>query len=88
PPPADDLGAELTIELQNAGFQQVRLRAYLLEPPGLTPLAAALPLAAWPSIQPHLPDHLDPALQIACAEAEAEAEPDPMPILLIAEAQP
>lgn len=45
PPPADDLGAELGEALTAAGFGDVTLAAYLLDPPGLDPQAALLPLA-------------------------------------------
>lgn len=45
PPPADDLGADLAAALAGAGLAGVSLAAYLLEPPGLDPRAALLPLA-------------------------------------------
>jgi SAM-dependent methyltransferase len=45
PPPADGLGDELREALAGAGLRDVALAAYLLEPPGLGLLAAALPLA-------------------------------------------
>lgn len=45
PPPADDLGAELLLDLHAAGFQHAHLAAYLLDPPGLDLYTARLPLA-------------------------------------------
>lgn len=45
PPPADGLGAELGEALVAAGLGAVTLAAYLLDPPGLGPEAALLPLA-------------------------------------------
>jgi SAM-dependent methyltransferase len=59
PPPADGLGAEMGEALAAAGLGAVTLGAYLLDPPGLDPLAAMLPLAdlAHPSAKP-LADHL------------------------------
>ncbi len=44
-PPADDLGADVRATLMAVGPGEVALTAYLLDPPGLTPLAARLPLA-------------------------------------------
>ncbi|MEI6179516.1 MAG: class I SAM-dependent methyltransferase [Chloroflexales bacterium] len=44
-PPADDLGADLRATLIAVGPGEVTLTAYLLDPPGLTPVAARLPLA-------------------------------------------
>ncbi|MCS6883370.1 MAG: methyltransferase domain-containing protein [Oscillochloridaceae bacterium] len=83
-PPADDLGGDLHAALSRAGLREVRLRAYLLEPPGLDPLAAMLPLLAWPALAPLLPG-LDPAERTACAAiAEEEPEPEPLPVLLVA----
>ena len=43
-PLADDLGADLRATLMAVGPGEVALTAYLLDPPGLTPLAARLPL--------------------------------------------
>ena len=43
-PPADDLGADLRDTLMAVGPGEVTLTAYLLDPPGLTPVAARLPL--------------------------------------------
>lgn len=44
-PPADELGAELGAALVGAGLEPAALHAYLLDPPGLAPLEALLPLA-------------------------------------------
>jgi ubiquinone/menaquinone biosynthesis C-methylase UbiE len=43
-PPADDLGHESVDRLGNAGFANVQLRAYLLDPPGRSAAAAQAPL--------------------------------------------
>ncbi len=43
-PPADDLGNDSAELLQAAGFTDLRLRAYLLEPPDLSAAAAQAPL--------------------------------------------
>jgi ubiquinone/menaquinone biosynthesis C-methylase UbiE len=43
-PPADDLGHESVQQLQNAGFTATQVRAYLLDPPGLSAAAAQAPL--------------------------------------------
>ncbi|HMQ34630.1 MAG TPA: methyltransferase domain-containing protein [Chloroflexaceae bacterium] len=58
-PPADDLGADLAEALRTAGLGQVSLAAYLLDPPGLAPRAALLPLA-----------DLGPAAPLAVGEPE------------------
>ena len=50
--PADDLGAELLLDLHAAGFQHAYLAAYLLDPPGLDPHAARLPLADLGTLSP------------------------------------
>lgn len=83
-PPADDLGGDLRAALSRAGLCEVRLRAYLLEPPGLDPLAAMLPLVSWPALAP-LITGLGPEDHAACAAiAEEEPEPEPLPVLLVA----
>jgi len=51
-PPADDLGTELLLELHAAGFPHAHLAAYLLDPPGLAPLPARLPLADLGALHP------------------------------------
>lgn len=51
-PPADDLGAELLLDLHAAGFQHAHLVAYLLDPPGLDLHAARLPLADLGTLPP------------------------------------
>lgn len=84
PPPADDLGADLRGALAAAGFRQPHLTAYLLGSPGLSPAAAALPLAAWKDLEPLAAARLHPADQAACRAAEAQAEPEPLPVLLLA----
>lgn len=58
PAPADDLGADLCAEVTRAGFAESRLRAYLLDPPGLGLHAAALPLAAGHGLEPDEPQVL------------------------------
>ncbi|MCX7789980.1 MAG: methyltransferase domain-containing protein [Chloroflexaceae bacterium] len=83
-PPADDLGDDLRTALCRAGLREVTLRAYLLDPPGLDPLAAMLPLLSWPALAP-LVANLGPAEQAACAATAAEEpEPEPLPVLLVA----
>ncbi len=83
-PPADDLGADLCTALSLAGLREVTLRAYLLDPPGLDPLAAMLPLLSWTDLAP-LATTLSPRERAACAAlAEAEPEPEPLPVLLVA----
>ncbi|MFQ3662507.1 MAG: class I SAM-dependent methyltransferase [Chloroflexaceae bacterium] len=83
-PPADDLGADLRAALSLAGLREVILRAYLLDPPGLDPLAAMLPLLSWAALAP-LATTLSPQDRAACAAlAEAEPEPEPLPVLLVA----
>lgn len=52
PGPADDLGADLRAALAAAGLQGVTLAAYLLDPPGLAPLEALLPLADLAPVAP------------------------------------
>lgn len=52
PPPADDLGADLAEALRAAGLGAVSLAAYLLDPPGLAPPAARLPLAELAPLAP------------------------------------
>lgn len=52
PRPADDLGAELREALAGAGLIDLALVAYLLDPPGLAPLDATLPLAELESVAP------------------------------------
>lgn len=84
PAPADGLGDDLTAALAGAGFGEVGLRAYLLEPAGQGPLAAALPLAAWADLAPLVADRLAGPDLAACAEAEAAAEPEPLGLLLVA----
>lgn len=51
-PPADGLGDELRAALSAAGFAACTLTAYLLDPPGLEPLAAQLPLAELAPLAP------------------------------------
>jgi len=83
-PPADDLGADLGAALSLAGLREVNLRAYLLDPPGLDPIAAMLPLLSWSALAP-LVAGLGPAEQAACATIAAEEpEPEPLPVLLVA----
>jgi|YNPBryunderm2012_1023409.scaffolds.fasta_scaffold39883_1 SAM-dependent methyltransferase len=83
-PPADDLGADLGAALSLAGLREVNLRAYLLDPPGLDPIAAMLPLLSWSALAP-LVVGLGPAEQAACATIAAEEpEPEPLPVLLVA----
>lgn len=50
--PADDLGADLGAALEAAGLRQASLAAYLLDPPGLDPAAAQLPLAELAPAEP------------------------------------
>ena len=52
PAPADDLGADLSAALAAAGLRAGQLQAYLLDPPGLAPLNALLPLAELPGSAP------------------------------------
>lgn len=86
-PPADDLGADLRAALRLAGLREVTLRAYLLDPPGLDPVAAMLPLLAWPALAP-LVAGLGPAERAGCAAIAAEEpEPEPLPVLLVAAGQ-
>ncbi len=85
--PADDLGADLRAALRLAGLREVILRAYLLDPPGLDPIAAMLPLLSWPALAP-LVAGLGPAERAACAAIAAEEpEPEPLPVLLLAAGQ-
>jgi SAM-dependent methyltransferase len=84
PPPADGLGDDLAEALAGAGFADVALRAYLLDPPNLGLARAALPLVAWASLAPAVASALAPGPLAACAEAEALAEPDPLALLLVA----
>jgi len=85
PPPADDLGADLREQLAAAGLHEVRLAAYLLDPPGLAPAAALLPLLDWEQLRPSAEACLDAADLAACAAIAAEEpEPEPLPVLLIA----
>lgn len=86
-PPADDLGADLRAALRLAGLREVTLRAYLLDPPGLDPVAAMLPLLSWGALAP-LVAGLGPAERAACATIAAEEpEPEPLPVLLVAAGQ-
>lgn len=55
-PPADGLGDELRDALEAAGLRAGRPAAYLLDPPGLAPLAAALPLAERDGASPGEPE--------------------------------
>ncbi|NNJ09717.1 class I SAM-dependent methyltransferase [Chloroflexales bacterium ZM16-3] len=84
PGPADGLGDDLAEALAGAGFAEAYLRAYLLDPPGPDLARAALPLAAWHDLAPHLEARLTPDERAACAEAEALAEPEPLAVLLVA----
>ena len=84
PPPADGLGDDLADALVAAGFGEVTLRAYLLDPPDVSLGRAALPLVAWESLAPAMASRLSPDALIAGANAEALAEPDPLPLLLVA----
>lgn len=87
PGPADGLAADLVDLLAGAGFVACEARAYLLDPPGLVPAAARLPLLAWPDLAPIVAGRLAPAELAACAVAEAAAEPAPLPVLLAAVAR-
>jgi SAM-dependent methyltransferase len=85
PPPADDLGADLRELLEAAGLRDVRLAAYLLDPPGLAPVAALLPLLGWETLRPLAEARLGPAELAACAASAAEEpEPEALPVLLVA----
>jgi SAM-dependent methyltransferase len=69
PRPADGLGEELLGRLEAAGLVAPALAAYLLDPPGLAPLAAALPLADLDDgAEPEEPEPL-PVLLVASAFA-------------------
>jgi SAM-dependent methyltransferase len=85
-PPADDLGGDLREQLGSVGLREVRLAAYLLDPPGLAPLAALLPLLGWETLRPYAEAHLGPAALAACAAIKPE-EPEPLPVLLVATGQ-
>ncbi len=84
PAPADGLGAYLAEALAGAGFADVGLRAYLLDPAGPGLARAALPLAGWDALAPHVAGLLGPGGCAGCAEAEALAEPEPLAVLLVA----
>jgi SAM-dependent methyltransferase len=84
PPPGDGLGAPLAEALAGAGFAEVGLRAYLLDPPGQGLGRAALPLSSWESLAPTMAGALGPDCLATCAQAEALAEPDPLALLLVA----
>ena len=84
PPPADGLGDDLVAALSAAGFAEATLRAYLLDPPGMSLARAALPLVGWERIAPAVASLLTPDSLAACAEAEAQAEPDPLSLLVVA----
>lgn len=82
--PADDLGDELRMNLVAAGFATVDTRAYLLEPPDLSPQEARISLLAWAELAPLAAPLLDQSDLTACAAAEAAAEPEPRAVLLAA----
>ncbi|MEI7772107.1 MAG: class I SAM-dependent methyltransferase [Chloroflexales bacterium] len=84
PPPADGLGDYLADALRAAGFAEVYLRAYLLDPSGTGLACAALPLVPWDALAPTIVGALAPDALAACAEAEALAEPEPSAVLLVA----
>ncbi|MEI7645921.1 MAG: class I SAM-dependent methyltransferase [Chloroflexales bacterium] len=84
PSPADGLGDGMADSLVAAGFADVTLWAYLLDPPGIGLARAALPLAGWEWLAARLDGLLSPDERAACAEAEALATPDPLPLLLVA----
>jgi hypothetical protein len=84
--PADGLGDALGDALGAASFAAPDTRAYLLDPPGLLPPAARLPLLAWADLAPLVAGRLSAAARAACAAAEAAAEPEPLPVLLVAAA--
>jgi hypothetical protein len=86
PPPADSLGDDMGELLAAAGLREVRVAAYLLEPPGLAPAAAQLPLIAWETLRPYAEARLGPA-ELAAAAAVAPEEPEPLPLLLVAAGQ-
>lgn len=72
PPPADGLGDELRDTLTAAGLAVGPLAAYLLDPPGLAPLAAALPLA---DLADALPDEPEPRPVLLVASGSVPGTP-------------
>jgi SAM-dependent methyltransferase len=71
PAPADDLGADLSATLAAAGLRAGQLWAYLLDPPGLAPLAALLPLAELPGGAPLAVGEPEPLPVLLVATARA-----------------
>lgn len=68
PPPADGLGEELGAALARAGLRSVGLAAYLLEPAGMAPRDALLPLVEVVGAEPCEPEPL-PVLLVAAGRA-------------------
>lgn len=83
-PPADGLGDDLAVLLDQVGFIDITLSANLLDAPEGDLLAAGLPLADWATLRARLAPQLSAELLARCEAIEAEAEPEPVELLLVA----